>query len=300
MSKRRYYLDEQNPNEMYNKTVQVLRNKYFNLYRAQFKWNGINYRQEDYIMKKFYGDGTVSAFRIKNLDELGFAPWVRQSWDMYGLPETVLLINEHGSPLVPNDIQTVDKDVCIGYIQRNKKSIFMVVDWYVKRIAEVEMVINTNLQLHKMPFLVSVTEENKKKAEDIIKQILNNELVVFTDIETADLGAVSTIAPYIIDKLVDYKNTLENELKTYLGVNNNGVEKQEQLQLGEINANNDEIMDNENNFFDCLQEWCKNIKETLGIEISVERTSEPIEVMGQEHELTEKTGPKESEEDNDD
>ena len=37
MSKRRYYLDEQNPNEMYNKTVQVLRNKYFNLYRAQFK-----------------------------------------------------------------------------------------------------------------------------------------------------------------------------------------------------------------------------------------------------------------------
>ena len=296
MSKK-YFRRDYNSNELYSSTVTHLRNKYYNLFRAQFKWNGLNYRQEDYIMRKFYGEGTVSAFKIKNLDELGFAPWAMQSWDMYDLPETVLLINEHNSPLIPRKIMTVDKDVCLGYIQRNKNTISMIVDWYIKRIAEVEMVINTNLNLQKIPFLLPTTPENKDKAEDIIRKILNNELVVFTDIDPNEISAVLTEAPYIVDKLVDYKTTLENNLKSFLGINNNGVEKQEQLQLGEINANNDEIMDSENSFFDCLNEWCDNIKETLGIEISVERTSEPIEVMGQVHENEEKPGPKEEEED---
>ena len=295
MSKK-YFRRNNNANALYQDTVQHLRNKYYNLFRAQFKWNGLNYRQEDYIMRKFYGAGTVVAFKINNVNELGFAPWIMQSWDMYDLPETLLLINEHGSPLIPKKVMTVDKDVCIGYIQRNKKSIFSMVDWYIQRIAEVEMVINTNLQLHKMPFLLPTTPENKDKVEDIIRRILNNDLVVFTDIDPNEIAAVLTECPYIIDKLVDYKTTLENSLKSFLGINNNGVEKQEQLQLGEINANNDEIMDSENSFFDCLEEWCKNIKETLGIEISVERTSEPIEVMGQMHLNEEKPGPKETEE----
>ena len=159
MSKRNYFKNWTNQNDLYAETVQIYRNKYYNLYRAQFKWNGLNYRQEDYIMRRFYQNGTVAAFKIKNIDELGFAPWSMNSWDMYDLPETVSLINEHGSPLIPIQPQVVDKDVCLGYIQRNKKPVAMIVDWYIKRIAQVEMVINTNLQLHKLPFIIPVEDD---------------------------------------------------------------------------------------------------------------------------------------------
>lgn len=78
MSKKRYsrYRD---PNADYEKCVQMYRNKYYNLFRANFKWTGLDYRQEDYIMRQLYGKGTVAAFKIKGIDELGFAPWAMQS-----------------------------------------------------------------------------------------------------------------------------------------------------------------------------------------------------------------------------
>ncbi len=212
---------------------------------------------------------------------------------MYDLPETVMLINEHASPLVPSNIQVVDKDVCIGFIQRNKKPLSMIVDWYVERIAQVEMVINTNLHLHKMPYLIPV-EEDQAKIEDAVRRIINNELVLFVEgVDPNLFKAVATGAPYIIDKLHEYKVGLENELKTYLGVDNQGaVEKREQLQLDEVNANNDEINDYASNFLDCLNEFCDNIKETLGITISVKPTSKPVDMAGKVHN-GEKPGPKE-------
>lgn len=290
MSKKKYY-KSMNPGCTYDECVQAYRNKYFNLYRANFKWTGLDYRQEEYIMRQFYGKGTVAAFKIKNIDELGFAPWAMNTWDMYGLPETVNLVNVYGSPLIPSKIMTVDKDVCLGYIQRNKKPLSLIVDWYIERIAQVEMVINTNLQLHKMPFLIPV-DEDQAKIQDVVDKILSNELCIF--VEGADpslFKAVATGADYIIDKLHEYKVGLENELKTFLGVDNQGaVEKREQLQLDEVNAGNDEINDYANNFLDCLKEWCDNIKETLGITISVEPTSKPVEMSGEVHD-GDKPGP---------
>lgn len=79
MSKKRLRKFDTDPVIQYNKTCHMYRNKYFNLYRAGFKWTGLDYRQEDYIMKKFYDSGTVAAFKIKGIDELGFAPWTLQT-----------------------------------------------------------------------------------------------------------------------------------------------------------------------------------------------------------------------------
>lgn len=263
-------------NAYYNELVNTYRAKYYNIYRASYKWKGIDYRQEDYIMRKLYKDGTVSAFDIKGVD-IGFAPWTMQTHDMYGLPETIMLINEYGSPLIPSTPQVVDKEVCLGYIQRNKKPLGMIIDSYIKRICQVEMVIYCNLTIHKMPFLISV-EEDTMKLQDIMSQLLNNEPVIFVEGISSDvIKAVNTGAPYIIDKLHEYKVGLENELKTYLGIDNQGaVEKREQLQLDEINAINDEINDNDRNFITCLKEWCKNIKDVLGYDIDVEGTSDIV------------------------
>ncbi len=53
MAKKNYFKIGLNQNEEYNKTVQVYRNKYYNIYRANYEWDGLNYRQEDYVMRKF-------------------------------------------------------------------------------------------------------------------------------------------------------------------------------------------------------------------------------------------------------
>lgn len=296
---RKFLIGEKDSSRAYLDTLHAYRNKYYNLFRSNFKWTGLNYRQEEYIMREFWSKGSVACFKIKNLDELGFAPWGRQTWDMYNLPEEVILINQYGSPLIPTDVMIVDKNVVLGYIQSNKKPMALLVDWYLERISQVEMVIRTNLEIHKMPFIIPVEEENKNKIQDVVSRILNNELVLFIEDENPELfKAVATSAPYIIDKLCNYKKDLENELKTILGINNTGVNKIQQLQLAEVNANNDEILDSEADYINNLKLFCENIKKVFGIEISVESTSagRPVKVEGNIHIADKKLGRDEKEE----
>lgn len=272
-------------------------NKYFNLFVDSFDWKGLTYREVKYIMRKFWNDGTICAFKIKNLNKIAFAPWVRDSWDLYGEPETVTLINERGSSLIPSTTQVVDKDVVIGWVQANEKGIYESVKFYIDRIANIEAVLNTNLNLQKMPFIIPVEKEDVQKIYDLITRILNNDVaIVAEDIDPSMFKAVATQAPYIIDKLYNYKQSLENELKTLLGINNNGKEKEEQLQMAEVNANNDEINAHQNGYLDHLKDFCKRIKETLGIEINVECNREQAKADGQIHN-GDKPGAKEGEED---
>lgn len=282
----------------YETVVHMLTNKYYNIYRSNFKTTGLNYREEQYVMNRFWENGTVAAFKLKHTDELGYAQWAMNTWDMYGEPETVNLINKYGSPLVPNGIQTVDKDVVIGYIQSNRKPLRMLVDWYVRRIAQVEMVLNTNLQLQKMPFIIPVDNGNERaKLEDLVERIINDEIVIAVEgVEPAIFKSIATNVPYVIDKLQNYKKDLENDLLTYVGVNNSGSNKVEQLQLAEVNSNNEEINLSDTNFDINLAGFCSRVQETLGRTISIEISQPDVEESGEKHELTEKTGPKAEEE----
>lgn len=293
---RQLMFDYKDVNDVYNQTVNMLRNKYYNLYRSNFRWNNINYRQEDFIMRKFWAEGTVAAFKIKGIDEIGFCSWARNTIDMYGETETVTLVNQYGSPLVPSSIQVVDKDVVLGWIQGNRKPLKMIVEWYIERIAQVDMVINTNLNLHKLPFLIPLDKADKdakNKLQDVVARILNNELVLFVEgVEPSLFKAVATAAPYIIDKLENYKKDLENDLKTYIAVNNPGVTKIEQLQLSEVNANNDEVNSHDNDYKYNLDAFCERIRETLGYDISVETVRQPVEYDGVEKSYSEAPGPK--------
>lgn len=297
----RQIMFDKNINQVYATTVNMLRNKYYNLYRSNFKWNNINYRQESFIMRKLWADGTVAAFKIKNLDEIGFASWTRVSLDMYGETETVQLVNQYSSPLIPSTTQIVDKDVVIGWIQSNRKPLRMIVDWYVERIAQVDMVINTNLNLHKLPYIIPLDKADKdakKQLTDAVDRILNNELVLFIEgVDPSLFKAVATAAPYIIDKLANYRKDLENDLKTYLAVNNPGVNKIEQLQLSEVNANNDEINSHDEDFKEQLDAFCERIKETLGYDISVEVQRQAVEDDGIAKEYEDAPGPKGGSED---
>lgn len=290
--------------DIYTETCHMLNNKYYNIYRSNFYAKGLNYREKNYVMNKFWNNGTVAAFKIKNVDELGWCQWARNTWDMYGEPETVNLVNTYGSPLIPTKTLIVDKDVVIIYMQSNRKPIKMIVDWYVKRIAQVECIINTNLQLQKLPFVIPVNDENEKnKLEDVVERILNNEIVICVDgVEPTMFKSISTGVPYIIDKLQNYKKDLENDLLTYLGVNNNGSNKIEQLQMSEVNSNNEEINLSDSNFDTELKEGCQRIEKVFGIEVDIGVASPDAMDDGQAHHNEEKPGAKgnpEGEETND-
>ena len=285
MSKKKYARED--IRELQSKIKYVLQNKYFNLFMNSMEWEGLDDEVEDYIMKKFWSQGTVSAFEIKNADMLGFAPYAVSSYTMYDAPSTVNLINERNVPYVPSGQMTVNQDVVIGYFQRNHKSVASIVDYYIDRLVQVEMVINTNLQVSKVPYLIGINPEDKQAAENIINDILNNEVVVFANLES--LNQVKTLAngsSYIIDKLYDYKQKLESELLNYLGVDNSAF-TYTNVRVDQVNSNNEVINQASNGFERELDKFCKRIQEVLGYTISVKSTHVPAQMEGQDHSMQE-------------
>ncbi len=274
--------------DIQNSLKQVYISKYYNIWMSKFKWNGLDEdakeQQENFIMRKLWSDGTLACRKLDSLDMLVFAPYAAFKYNLYDFPEEVTLINLRNAPraLIPLEPQVVNKDVVIGWAQPNRKPIAAIVLPYIDRMVQVDMVINTNLNLQKMPFLVGVTEVNKDKMEDIVRRILNNELVVFADLE--ELSQVQTLAtqtPYIIDKLTEYKRGLEQELLTFLGVDNNGSGQLEQthVSVDAVNANNDMINDFGESIEGEINKWLEQIKRVLGRTLSIENMSKPVNTV---------------------
>lgn len=248
-------------------------NKYFNLFMNAYTWNGLDYQQRDYVMRKMWSDGTIAAFKIKNIDELAFAPYAPFRWNLYSYPEEVTLINERGVPFIPVESQIVDKDVALGWCQRNKKSIFSVVDFFANKLADVEITIRLNLAAHKTPWIIAVSPEDKERVRQLFNKINKGDGELWLEADDSDhFKTLVSGAPYIIDKLYAYKSALENELKEYFGfVNLGNQEKKEHLITDEVAANNQITEASGDCVYDVLVEFAERITDVLGFSgISVE------------------------------
>lgn len=246
-------------------------NKYYNLFMNAYKWEGIDYQQTDYLMRKLWCDGTIAAFKIKGIDEIGFAPYAEFTWNMYDFAEEVTLINPRGVPFIPKTTQIIDEDVVIGWAQRNKKSVQEIVALYCNKIADVEMTIRTNLKTHKTPWLIGVSPEDKEKMKKLFNNLDKDDSQLYVDLDDVNsFKALVSGAPYIIDKLYAYKCALENELKEYLGITNLGnQEKKEHLITSEVDANSEITEASGDCFFDVITEFTERVRDVLGYQISV-------------------------------
>ena len=117
------------------------------------------------------------------------------------------------------------------------------------------------------------------KTKEEAVQILNDELAVFTDLEDLSMvQAFVTQTPYIIDKLYAYRTSLENELLTYLGLDNNLDDPtKDRLLVDQVNANNNLINANQYGFKKNIEAFIDHIREVLGYEITMEFVYKPVD-----------------------
>lgn len=271
-----------NPQQLFIKIRTVYLNKYYNLFMNSMEWDGLEPEEEDYIMRQFWSKGTVAAWDFTAIDNLGLAPYSVQGYGYLDVPTTVQLINTRNVPGFPTKKLTVNKDVVLGYFQRNHKPVQNIVEYYIDRMSQVDMVINTNLELSKLPYVIACDEIDRANANTIINKILNNELVVFATMQ--ELNQVKALANgnnYIIDKLYAYKNNLECELLTYLGLDNSQIDS-DKLAVDQINSNNQLINSNAEGYEKELNKFCDKIREILGYDISVKKTTQIVQSVHQD------------------
>ena len=130
------------------------------------------------------------------------------------------------------------------------------------------MTMNVNLKAQKTPVLILTSDEQRLTMENLYNQYDGNKPMIFGDGNVLNMGsikAIDTKAPYVIDKISEYKKEIWNEFLTFIGVNNVAQEKKERLVSDEVNQNTELINYNLQSFFAHRQEACKQFNEKFGL-----------------------------------
>ena len=139
---------------------------------------------------------------------------------------------------------------------------------FALRLYEAERTADVNIKAQKTPVMVLVDEEQRLMMENLYNQYDGNRPFIFGDkkqLGSDILRAIKTDAPFIADKIIDYKKEIWNEALTFLGINNIMVDKKERLITDEANSNNELINLNLQSYLAPRQEACKQFNEKFGL-----------------------------------
>ena len=154
---------------------------------------------------------------------------------------------------------------------------------FAERINEVEQTMDINLNGQKTPFVILCDEKERLTFKNILNQVQKFKYAIFGSkkLSINSMSVMETKSEYLLDKLQDHKNSLMNELLTFLGINNNNTDKKERLLVDEVNANNEFILVNIDHMYEERKKACEEINKKFGLNITVNRRE--IEGIGTIH-----------------
>jgi hypothetical protein len=138
---------------------------------------------------------------------------------------------------------------------------------FALRLYEAQRTCDINIKAQRSPILMLIDENQKLTMKNIYQQYDGNTPVIFGDKNQLDpnsIKAISTTAPYLADKLTDYKNAIFNEALTFLGVNS-VFEKRERLVTDETQSNNELINLNLMSYLAPRKKACEQFNEKFGL-----------------------------------
>lgn len=139
---------------------------------------------------------------------------------------------------------------------------------FAYRLYEAEQTAMVNIKAQKTPILILLDENQRLTMQNLYSQYDGNRPFIFGDknnLSENQIKAINTEAPFIADKVMDYKKEIWNEALTFLGINNIMVDKKERLITDEANSNNEVINLNLQSYLAPRQFACKQFNEKFGL-----------------------------------
>lgn len=148
---------------------------------------------------------------------------------------------------------------------------------FANRLAEAQRTIDTNVKNQKYPVLLLTDDSQRLTFKNIYEQWDGNSPVIMGDkniLSPDSIKAIKTDAPYVTDKLMDYKRQIFNEALTFLGIDNIENEKKERLISAESGSNNELINMNLQAAFAPRQKACEEFNQKFGTNVKVKLRSD--------------------------
>ena len=263
--------------------------KFFNKWMSKYEYPELNYQQKHYIMRKFWGVGSVACSNISNSNPLLaglmasgeidmkenkiiFTPWAfANRYNIYDFPTHATLINTRGVKFITPKPLEIDKEVVIIYAQKNHKSVYSSIEVKIDEIVDLEMKKRSALKAQSQAWFFAFSPEDFKIAKSMQESLDNDDPYMFGAFNDPDrVKSIVSGAPYIVDKIQAQIDGRVNEVLTMLGVNNVGVdEKKEHLIVDEVNANNEDIEQQSISFKSEIEDGFERVFKVLGFKVNV-------------------------------
>ena len=152
---------------------------------------------------------------------------------------------------------------------------------------------DVNISAQRFPVMIVGDEKQRLMLENLYNQYNGNQPFIFgnkNQLNDNILKAINTEAPYVVDKVSNYKKEIWNEALTYLGISNVAINKKERLTETESDENNEVVNLNLQSMLAPRIEACRQFNEKFGLtgtdkEISVRVRSDLKNIIKMEQSI---------------
>lgn len=247
---------------------------------SMFEWVNLpDSMDARYIEKCLYYHGTAAMLYDETLGYINTNCATSGQINIYGLPTalncysfgyqdtrrlyTGLRYDEYGNPINKN------YEECILVMNNWERTpTASTLELFALRLYEAERTTDVNIKAMKTPVMLVVDESQRLTMKNLYNQYDGNEPFIFGDKEALNDGiikAIRTDAPFLADKLMEYKKQIWNEALQFLGVNSLSTEKKERLITDEASSNNELINLNLQSYLVPRQKACKDFNDKFGL-----------------------------------
>ena len=230
-----------------------------------------------WLEKCLYNFGQCALLKDRNYGFINTKCTTNGKINLYGLPSSLHCYsfeyqtnrNLYTGLNNNDDIENKQYEECI-LVQNNWNRVPTLgsMELFALRLYEAEQTAFVNIRAQKTPIVILVDERSRLTFQNMYNQIDGNMPQIFGDKQNMDLNnikALNTEAPFIADKIIDYKKEIWNEALTFLGINNIMVDKKERLITDEANSNNELINLNLQSYLAPRELACKQFNEKFGL-----------------------------------
>lgn len=192
--------------------------------------------------------------------------------NIYGLPVTIncysygysKIRNVYNGLVEPN---IKEKEAILVLNNAERLPTAPTLELFAMRLYEAERSSDVNIKAQKTPILIVTDDNQRLSMKTMYEQMDGNLPAIFGDKKLLNIDSVKAIrtdAPYVADKLQEYKTKIWNEALAFLGVNNLD-EKRERLISDETSQNNEMVNYNLQCYLVPRQKACEQFNEKYGL-----------------------------------
>ena len=155
------------------------------------------------------------------------------------------------------------------------------VELFAMRMAIAERAIDVNIRAQKTPFIVVTNDNERLSMMNALDQVEKNAMALVVERNHFDPESFKTLqtqAPYVADKLTDYKCGIWNEFLTFLGVDNIS-EKRERMISAETMSNNECVNLNMMASFKTREKAAREFNQKYGKNVEVKLRSDVYNII---------------------